>query len=252
MKTTVLIATNLMKEIFRKKDIYVFVVLLVILLIYLINMNFFDIGGLSRYLKEIGLGMVYLFSLFITVPFSAKLVGEEIQNKTIYPLLAKPVTRFQFIAGKFLGALLVAGASFSLFYFIFYLVDISKGTPVGFILYLETYAFAILMLALLSALTIFLSIHMTFSTTVTLAYLIYFIMSWFGASFRDYFYNFSIPGYIAYYLLPHFEFFDLRDRVVHSWPALPAWVVGCAAAYALIYISVLLYFSAFAFKKKWF
>ena len=251
MKQIFLIAANLMKEIFRKKDVYVLVVFLLVLLVYLANAAFFGVTEIYRYLKEIGLGIVFLFSLFICVPFTAKLMISENRDKTIYALLAKPVSRSTMVLGKFLGALFVTWGSFTLFYVLFSAVSIFKEHLFAPVLYLQVYIAALFMFLLLDALVLALSIFCTFSTTVTLSYLIYFMMSWFGMSLKESVSRLGTPGEILYYILPHFEFFDLRHRLVHLWGALPFWVMAVMLLYSLTYSAILLLGGIRIFKNKY-
>lgn len=251
MRIAFLIAVNLIKEIFRKKDIYVLVVMLIVLMLYFSNIAFFGMGDIYRYLNELGLGMVFLFSILIVVPFSAKLMIEETKTKTIYPLLAKPVSRLHVILGKFLGSLLVAWFSFSFFFFMFAVVSIAKQGAGSLSAYIEVYVAAGFMLFFLSAMAICLSVYFTFSTAVTLSYAIFFLMSWFGTNLREICYKVPLAGQVLYYILPHFEFFDLRHRLIHHWEKLPFWVMLSIILYAIFYIAVLLFFAFRGFKKRW-
>jgi len=251
MKTALLIAANLMRELFRKKDLYVLGILLAVFLVYLIKTSYLGVTDISRYVRELGLGIVFLFSIVIAVPFTARSLLEEISTKTIYPLLAKPVARWQVLAGKYLGSVFVSAGAFSMFFLLFILAGFSKQGAPGLILLLQVYTAAIFMLLVLNAVTLALSVCCTFSTTITLAYLIYFLMTWFGSSLRELLDKISPAGLAIYYLLPHFEFFDLRHRLVHLWEPIPAWVMLFLAAYAVTYSLLLLTVAFLGFKKKW-
>ncbi len=251
MRQIFLIAANLVKEMFRKKDAYVLIVFLLILLAYLANAAFFGVSHIYRYLKDIGLGIVFLFSLLISVPFCAKLMIAEINDKTIYPLLAKPVSRSTLVLGKFFGALLASWGSFTVFYVMFSAVSVLKEGSFAAMLYFQVYIAGLFMFLLLNSLVMLLSITCTFSTTVTLSYLIFFLMSWFGSALNQSAGRLGIPGEIIYYLLPHFEFFDLRRRLVHSWEALPLWIMATICIYSLAYSAVLILTGIGIFKKKY-
>lgn len=251
MKTIFLIAVNLMREIFRKKDIFVLIFMLIILMLYFANAAFFGLDNVYRFMNELGLGLVFLFAILIIVPFSAKLMIEEVKAKTIYPLLAKPVSRLHILLGKFLGSLFVAGIGFSMFFVIFAFISIYKQGLNSWLLYFQVYMAGIMMLSFLSAMAICLSVYFTFSTTVTLSYAIFFLMSWFGNSLRKPLYEIPFIGQIIYYILPHFEFFDLRHRLIHNWDILPFGVMISIIAYAIFYTISLLFLAFQGFKKRW-
>ncbi|NQU18885.1 ABC transporter permease subunit [bacterium] len=104
MKQVWIIAQHTIKALIRKKDFYVFFMMLIILLALLFSENFFGVQGISRYLKDIGFFCLWLFSLIIAVTFSTKQLPEEMESKTICPLLAKPVSRTHLVVGRFLGS----------------------------------------------------------------------------------------------------------------------------------------------------
>jgi ABC-type transport system involved in multi-copper enzyme maturation permease subunit len=60
-------------------------------------------------LKSFGLGMMALAGIFISLILGVTLIPQEFERRTIYTILAKPVKRYEFITGKFLGALMTLG-----------------------------------------------------------------------------------------------------------------------------------------------
>jgi len=202
-------------------------------------------------MREIGMGIVLLFSLLNGVPFSAKLIITELKEKTVYPLLAKPVTRFHLVMSKFTAAALVSCGSFSLFYLLFVAASIVKGDSIAVMMIVQVFLFFILMLILLSAMVICFSVYCTFSTTVTISYLIYFLMIWFGPTIRSMTPDFPLIGNIMYYLMPHFEFFDLRHRLIHNWEILPLWIVAFVVMYTVIFSGMFISMAYMGLKKRW-
>ena len=59
-----------------------------------------------KIIKDLGLSATSLFGLFIAIFVGTSLVTKEVEKRSIYPLLAKPVRRAEFIVGKYLGLLL--------------------------------------------------------------------------------------------------------------------------------------------------
>jgi hypothetical protein len=53
-----------------------------------------------------------------------------------------------------------------------------------------------------------------------------------------------------YYLIPHLEFFDLRDLVIHHWPMAGWGNVLLATLYALVYMAIFLFAACAAFRRK--
>ena len=242
------------KELLRKKDFYVFLILFFALGVFFYNDSFSGIKDTSRYLKDIGLSLITIFSLIIAITFSAKQIPGELETKTIYPLLAKPVSRNYFVLGKFLGSLYISFLSFTVFYILFLFIIRTKGEFASVALLFQVYIFSLCLLCLISAITLFLSIFLTLSANVTIVLLLYILISWYNGFLRDSLLNakgkLSIANTLVYYLLPHFEFYDIKIRLVHLWDPLPLWVIAAVTAYTLIYAGIVIAFANLAFKRK--
>ena len=193
--------------------------------------------------------------MIIAVSFSAKQIPSEIESKTIYPLLAKPVSRIYFILGKFLGSLLISIIAFSVFYALYVGAIMVKGEGAGIILMLQSYLFSVLLLAFLSALAMFFSLFLTISANFTIIFILYFFTYWYNDTLKDLIVSSSqkVPYLLysaLYYLIPHFEFYDTRIRLVHMWDPLPLWVITSVTVYTVIYISLVIWLATSLFKRK--
>ena len=159
-----------------------------------------------------------------------------------------------FVLGKFLGGLFISTIAFTLFYLLYLTVIFTKGEGAAMALVFQVYLFSVLLLAFLSALSILLSLFLTVSANVTITLLLYFLMQWYNGMLKDaivfsgerisYFYG------ALYYILPHFEFYDIRIRLVHMWDPLPLWAVVTVCAYTVIYVSFIIWASGVLFKRK--
>lgn len=254
MRAVWVIACAMVKELIRKKDFYVLLILMLVLMGALSSQSFFQVEGVSRYVRDFGYSLVMLFGFIIAVTFSAKQLPLEIESKTIYPLLAKPLSRYTVILGKFTGGCAVSFISFSLFFASFGFFYAMGGEKGSLILLLQAFLFGALFLMLVSAFVIFLSNFVTVGANITLSFLMYIIIGGFADTLRSAVLEAKglasiLPGMI-YYILPHFDFYDLRIRITHSWDPLPAWVVASVAAYTLVYSFFLLYFAGAIFRRK--
>lgn len=254
MNKIFIIASYSLKELVRKKDFYVFFVLLGILMAFFYTESFFGAANVSSYLKDIGLSLLLLFTIIITLSFSAKQLPTEIESKTIYSLLSKPVSRTDVVLGKFTGSLFISWGSFSVFYAFFVTSAFLKDPSAPAAIFIQIYIFSLFLLALLSAFSVLFSLFLTISANMTVTLCLYFMTYWFGSSLRD---MLLAPGQAftpvlnaVYYIIPHFEFYDLRIRLVHGWDAVPLWVMSAVAVYTLLYTSALLWITSVLFAKK--
>src|SRR5438105_4123905 len=126
MKTVFALSGVVIKEFYRRKDFYVLFVLTALITILLGAVKFFNDQHIVRYLKEICLLLIWISALVIAIATTARQLPAERENRTIFPLLAKPVTRAQVILGKFLGCWLACGLVLIVFYLFFGLVAGSR------------------------------------------------------------------------------------------------------------------------------
>ena len=94
---------------YRRKDFYVLFILTAVITAVMGSVNFFNDAQIVRYLKEICLFLIWVSSLVIAIGATARQIPAERESRTIFPLLAKPVTRAQILLGKFLGCWLACG-----------------------------------------------------------------------------------------------------------------------------------------------
>ena len=241
-------------ELFRRRDVMVAFLLAAVILVPLATLNLFDVKGVVRYLRELALLLVWLFSLVITITTAARQVPAEIAARTIYPLLAKPLRRGEFLVGKFAGAAAAAMASTLLFYACYaLLVGIKEGAWPDLV-FLQAVVLHLAALGLLAALVILGSVLLTPSATITVAALLTAGMLLFGQRLAEVAgAGGAVTGGIAlaaHLFLPHFEFFDLRLRVVHSWPAVDTFTFLAILLYAVLYTTAALALAAWRLQKR--
>ena len=104
---------NVFRESVRDKVLYnlVFFAVLLIGVSYLLGQ--LTAGQDIKIIKDLGLAAMSLFGLFIAVFIGIGLVSKEVEKRSIYALLAKPIRRQEFIVGKYLGPRADAAASTS-------------------------------------------------------------------------------------------------------------------------------------------
>lgn len=241
-------------ELYRRKDIIVVLILGAVLLLPLSFASPFGISGAGTYFNEIALLMVWLFSIFIALGVSSRIFPYEFEKRTIYPLLAKPASRGVILAGRYLGALTAAVSALTLFYAAYILLCGFKQGVWFSELLLQAFILHVGLMAVVVALGMAGSLIMTASANVTLSMLVIFGMLLFGAKLPDLANGQSAGAkavlYTANAIAPHIEFFDMRQRLVHEWPAV-SWL-ACAAvmAYAAVYSAICLCIADLFLKRR--
>src|SRR5438874_13213850 len=116
MNTVLALAQVVIKELYRRKDFYVLFVLTAVITLLLGSVSFFNDAKIVRYLKEVVLLLIWVSALVIAITTTARQIPAERENRTIFPLLAKPVSRGQVVLGKFAGCWLACGLALLVFY----------------------------------------------------------------------------------------------------------------------------------------
>ena len=102
-------------ELWRRNDVFGLLVLGVALMVPLSMASPFGAQGASRYLDEMALLLVWAFSLFIALGTGQRLFPPEFESRTIYPLLAKPISRGRLLVGKYIGAVVASWTALAFF-----------------------------------------------------------------------------------------------------------------------------------------
>jgi ABC-type transport system involved in multi-copper enzyme maturation permease subunit len=266
MRTIVLVALHVFRDSVRDKVLYSIVAFAVLLMAASYLIGQLTAGQDLKIIKDLGLAAMSLFGLFIAVFIGIGLIAREIERRSIFALLAKPVRRHEFIVGKYLGLVGTLLANLAVMAVAYYAVLAYMGwvLPPAAIKALPTaptdprLLLAIAMIAcelsLVTALALFWS---TFSSSALLSAALtigIYVAGQFGADLRNLEQVVDSPaaawlGRALYYLLPNFAAFDIKAQVVHALPVEPEYLV-LTAGYAAVYITLLLVASILMFSRR--
>lgn len=103
MTRTLAIAINTCREAMRDKILYTLLFFALVMIGASLLVADLTIGEYDKVMKDIGLASINLFGMMIAVLVGIGLVYKEIERKTIYTIASKPLHRWQFLLGKYLG-----------------------------------------------------------------------------------------------------------------------------------------------------
>lgn len=106
MKSIAVIALNTFKEAVRNRVLYVILVFALIMIGASGMISRLSIGEHGRIIKNLGFSSINLFGVAIAVFVGVSLVFNELDRRTIYTIVSKPIARWQFLLGKYFGLLL--------------------------------------------------------------------------------------------------------------------------------------------------
>lgn len=220
---------------------------------------------LNKVSVDVNLSAITFAGLMLTFFVSINLMAKDMDKHTIYCVLSKPISRSEYIWGKFLGIMLLILASFIILTGCSTLtLYITKTLYSQWFIAFEWAAFykavytEFLMFALLNALVIFFS-TITTSSFITLLFSLSTYIA--GQTIEEVVLylktqpNIALTGIVeaiidvCQYVLPNLAVFDLKISAAHALP-IPWTYMACVTAYGLIYSSVLLITASLIFSKR--
>ena len=240
------VASNTFRETIRERVLYNLLFFAIVMTLSGLLLRQLSIRQDEKIIKDIALAAMDLFGTVIAVFVGVGLVSKEIERRSLYPLMAKPVTRDEFLLGKF------AGLSFTL------LVNVLVMAAGLYLTLLLTGRAADLRL-LAAVFPIFLSLVVTVSLALLFSIFTSTALAAFGSlilvvagRFSDVIRNMQevapgAPRWLIqglYYALPNYRNFDFKNRVVYGDPISSgdlAWVTLYAAVYTAIVLGIALW-----------
>jgi ABC-type transport system involved in multi-copper enzyme maturation permease subunit len=255
MKNIFAVAGVVIKELYRRKDFYVLFIITVLICLVMASVNIFNDPKIARYLKEICLLLVWISSLVIAITTTARQIPAERENRTLLPLLAKPLTRPQLIFGKFFGCWFACGLTLLCFYIFFGALAATREHQWPLLDYFQAAVMHWFMLGIIVAMTLLGSLVFAApSSNSTICFVIIGGILFVGRHLDQVALSLHEPlrGIVnaLYFSIPHLEFYDLRDLIIHNWPLIEWKYIVLALLYATAYIFAFLLGACLVFRRK--
>ncbi len=210
------------------------------------------VGAQQKIVIDIGLAAIPLFGVLLIVLLGAGTFYQEKEHGILEGLLVKPITRADFVIGKWVGTVLTVVLVMQLmavvYLFVMWLSGAVFSKNIFWAIYLSMFEIA-LIASVLSFFSSFTSpVLASFFTICTAAAghlskdLLLFAERFDGMVPK-------ISAHVAYYVLPNLGLFNVREEAVHGLP-LAEGFIGSVTAYGLFYTAVMLFLSAFIFRTK--
>lgn len=256
MKFTVYraLARSVVLESVRRKDLWVVAILGFTIILAAGTLGFFGFNGLEVFAKDLAVTVLGIFSTIIAVLTAGRLLPDEIKNRTLYPLLSRPITRLDLLIGKLLGAVLVTWIAFGVLAIltaVALLIFHVKFEPI-----MLQYVFGkMLGLVVICAVSMMLSTYVTASAAATISFIITFgspmILRALVLGFETTPPATQLIFKLINSLLPQVSLFDLGGRVIYlNWSPVPGWVLWSLAGYAALYSGAMIMMSWLKFRKQ--
>jgi ABC-type transport system involved in multi-copper enzyme maturation permease subunit len=255
LRTVSALAGVVIKELYRRKDFYVLFVMTAVITLVMASVNFFHDDRIVRYVKEICLLLIWVSALVIAIGTTARQIPAERENRTIFPLLAKPVTRGQVVLGKFAGCWLACGLTLLVFYVFFAVVSGSRENYWPVLQLLQALWLQWVMLAIVVAMVLLGSVVFAApSSNGTICFIVVVGILLLGRYLNQLALREPQPLSTIvsslYFLIPHLEWYDIRDFLVYDRTLIGWGNCALATVYGAVYATFLLFCTWLVFRRK--
>lgn len=251
MSRIVAVAANTYRETIRERVLYNLVFFAILMTLSGLLLGQISIRQDEKIIKDLGLASMEIFGTLIAVFIGVGLVSKEIERRSLYPLLAKPLARGEFLIGKFAGLCFTLLVNVSVMTAGLYLTLAATGRRADPQL-LKAIFPLFLGLVLIVALALFLS-TLTSSAIAAVGTVCLVVVG----RYSDVIHNMRdvAPGTpawlveVLYYGLPNLRNFDLKDHVVYG-DSVSAGDLARITLYAVLYSTALLAGAVAAFRSR--
>jgi ABC-type transport system involved in multi-copper enzyme maturation permease subunit len=238
-------------EIFRNKIWYVLVLFSIILIASTLLLGTLSVELRGRMITDLGLATIETIAFLSTVFAAVNLVLEEMESRTLYLILTRPVARAVFITGRFVGLIAIMTSAF------LFMTAAHAGLLAAIHVPLDRhYALSLLFswekIVVITAVALVFSLFSTSTASAITFTFFFWIMGHFSTEILFLARKASQPAMIFscklfYYLIPNFQTMNIRDMPPDLYN--PGWL-WAAGGYGLTYTSVCLALTALLFRKK--
>ncbi|MCK4236193.1 MAG: ABC transporter permease subunit [Candidatus Krumholzibacteria bacterium] len=246
------IAVNTFRESIREKLLYIAILFGGILLASTYVLSPLAVGAKQKITMDVGLGAISILGVLTAILVGSTLVHKEVDKKAVFMVLTRPVSRLEYLLGKFSGVVFAIALTIAVMTGVMVLMLIVGKVELRPVFFAAIYL-SLLEMMVMCAVVIFFS---TFTTPIltSLFSLCFFITGSlsndlrifaqkFGGAFMKY-----MMG-ILYLILPNLKVFNLRHEAVHDLNF--GWTdLSLATLYAAVYCGVALYFAHLVFRRR--
>ncbi|MGI8493782.1 MAG: ABC transporter permease [Pyrinomonadaceae bacterium] len=247
------IAGNTFRESVRDRILYNLVLFVLLITAAAVFLGELTAGNEARVIVNLGLTVILFFGTFIAIFVGVGLVSKEIEKRTVYAIFSKPVSRSEFLIGKYLGlcltllvnvAVMALGICLALLY-------VGGNDLIGSSLWAIGLIF--LELIIITAAAILFSTFSSPTLSALLTFLV-FIIGHFSSALHQIAESLGSAGAkiffnALYYFLPNLSYFAFTTNAAHGM--IPGMnYLFSAVVYAAVYVSVLLAISTFIFSRR--
>lgn len=251
MKRILSIGLNTFRETLREKLLYNLLIFALLMIGSSILLSRLTLGDANRLILDLGLASINLFGVIIAIFVGIGLVSKEIDKKTIYTIVSKPVPRYEFLLGKYLGLCITLLTNTVIMVAGLLIVLKIMLVPIELVLF-QSLLLIFIELLVITAVALLFSTF-TSSTLSAIFTLAIFVIGHLSADLKtlgeklDSVSRGVLTG--LYYIMPNLERFNLKGHVIHRLDV-GAQDMTLIVCYGLAYATLMLTVAAMIFQRR--
>lgn len=252
MSRILAVAKNTFRETVRERVLYNLVFFAMLMTVSGLLLGELSIRQDAKILKDIGLAAMDFFGTLIAVFIGTGLVAKEIERRSLYPLLAKPLSRSEFYLGKFLGLVFTLLVNVAVMAGGLYLTLVATGSPADPRILGAVYPIFLGLVVSVAVAMLFSAIAS--SSTIAAVFAIGLLVAGRSADVVRHLRDVApgVPSWLTstlYWAIPNFRNFDFKDRVAYG-EAVPPDVLAWVSVYGLSWIAVTVGLGLLVFESR--
>ena len=252
MQSLLVVAQNTFRETVRDKILYNLVFFALLLIGASVLLGTLTIGEQARIINDVGLAAINLVGIIIAIFVGIGLVTKEIDRRTIYTILARPITRTQFVLGKYCGLVFIGGLNIAIMFAMFLSTIWLSGNVVAGALF-QAVELMLVEVLLVTAIAMFFSTFSspTLSAIMTLGF---YVIGHLTGDLKGIAARTKNPltesiMTVLYYVCPNLEWLNIKGQAASGVPVSVEYQVA-ATAYGLLYAGLLLFGACRIFERR--
>jgi ABC-type transport system involved in multi-copper enzyme maturation permease subunit len=245
------IAVNTFRENLREKLLYNLLFFALLMIGSSILLSRITLGDYHRLILDLGLASINLFGVLIAIFVGIGLVSKEVDRKTIYTIVSKPIPRYEFLLGKYCGLVITLFANTIVMVVGLLIVLQVMDVPITSLVF-KSLALIFLELMVITAVAVLFSTF-TSATLSAIFTLAVYVIGHLSGDLKEFAKKLDEVSQMAvnaiYYTLPNLERFNLKGHVIHHLDFGMA-DMALTLAYGLTYAAFLLLLASIVFQRR--
>ncbi len=252
MKKITIIGLGIFKDSIRQPVSYFLIMFFSLLIISTRIITTFGFGYEVNMIREMGVCSITLCGLLITILASPAIISEDIRNRSILAIFSKPIKKWEFVIGKYLGIMLTILCAFVFLSVSFGFTLWWKGDQLNYWNTIKSIMISYELVAIIAAISLGLSIFLPMGINMVICLCVYAVGHLSPYIFKTLSAQGGISlviGNIIYSILPHLDNFNLSSSLA-TGTLITNWYVIITSVYCLVYIGIIIFIASVLLERK--